>query len=161
MKTSELAELLDLKTEPTQLFFLAEAGYLWLDLGHADKARAIFESLGALCPDDPTGHLGSGDACLAEGRYREAAAAFKKATQAPCILVATLAFAYRKLGDAWLMADQPQQAVKAWRAASEVQPSGSEGELARNKIQCLEQGLTLKDMEALLVQSSDQTRARP
>lgn len=150
MTTSELATRLGFKQEPEPLFFLAEAAYLWLDLGHAEQAQRIFDALIILCPDDPAGQLGLGEVHLAAGRYKEAVAAFKRATEAPCVLVETLAYALRKLGDAWLMADSPRLALKAWQQACDTHPDGAEAELARNKIQCLQQGLTLADTAALL-----------
>ena len=150
MKTHELAERLGLKDDPEQLFFLAEAGYLWLDLGHLAQAKTIFTALVTLCPSDPAGYLGLGEVHLASKSFRDAVSAFKRATQAPCVLVDTLAFAHRKLGDAYLMSDNPKAAIRAWNQACEIHPDGPDAEQARNKIQCLEQGLTLQQSEAFL-----------
>ena len=154
MTTSNLAESLGLKQDPEPLFFLAEAGYLWLDLGHDEQARTIFEALITLCPSEPAGYLGLGEAHLATGRHREAVSAFKRATQAPCVLVETLAFAYRKLGDASLMADNLPAARRAWGQASEVHPDGVDAELARNRTRCLEEGLTLSEAEGFLTSTA-------
>jgi len=161
MKPTELATRLGLTEDPAPLRFLAEAAYLWLDLGHVDKATKIFDSLVALCPADPTGFLGLGDARMKEGKAKQAVSALKKATRSPRVQVDTLAFAWRKLGDAQMLAGNRQLAEKAWEQAIETDPSGSDGALAQNRIQALREGPTLDDMDALLERLSDEFPGGP
>lgn len=147
---TELAERLGLVDDPAPLRFLAEAGWLWLDLGHPEHAEVLFRTLVTLCPDDPTGYLGRGDALLKAGRAKDAAAAFKKATQSPRAQVATLAFGLRKLGDAQMMAGSTRQARSSWVQATETDPAGPDGSLAAERIRALDATPSLDDVDAFL-----------
>lgn len=127
--TPAFSELLELKTTNAEaLRFLGESAYFWFYLGERDKARAIFEALVLLAPNDPVGHLGLAEVWLGQGKFREAERSAQQAARVANIARATLAFAHILRGHALLGLGRPKDAEKAFLQAQKLDPEGPQGQ---------------------------------
>ena len=136
-KESEIATKLGLKQDPEPLRFLAEAGFLWLDLRNVEEAGRVFEALCVLAPDDPIGHLGLADVERMRGNLREALGLYDKAAHCGNNAARSLAMIFRKQGETHALAKDPEKAIAAFERAIALDPNSDEAATARDYIAVL------------------------
>lgn len=136
-KESEIATQLGLKQDPEPLRFLAEAGFLWLDLRNFDEAARVFEALCVLAPDDPIGPIGLGDVERMRGNFREALALYDRAAHCGNNAARSLAMIFRKQGEAHALAKDSTKAIAAFERAITLDPNSDEAATARDYIAVL------------------------
>jgi len=138
-KPSDLATRLGLRQDPEPLRFLAEAGFLWLDLMRLEPAESIFAALVSLAPYDPAGHIGIAEVKRRRQDLAGALAALDKAAASPHADAKTLAMVFRKRGEVNVLQKKPTLAEKAFSKVVELDPEGEEGEVAKAYITAMRQ----------------------
>jgi tetratricopeptide (TPR) repeat protein len=136
-KESELATRLGLRHDPEPLRFLAEAGFLWLDLMRPEPAEAIFNALVTLAPNDPTGYVGLADVRRRNGDVSGALSQLDKAARAPHADALALATIFRKQGEMHILLKKAAAAEKAFAKVVQIAPDGPEAEVARAYVEAL------------------------
>jgi tetratricopeptide (TPR) repeat protein len=119
-----------------QAMMLLEAGYLWLDMGKADKAREVFQGVAALMPKSEVPQLGLGSVELACGRYDKALQAYRSAQR----LAPRSGLPRAHAGEALLFMGKEFEALKELKAALEVEPKGDGAKLAQALLEAKEAG---------------------
>lgn len=110
-----------------QAMVLLEAGYLWMDMGKFDKARAVFSGVSALMPKSEVPHLALGTLEFAQGKHEKALQTYRTAQRlAP---KSGLPRAYA--AEALLFMGKTNEAMKEIKAAMEVEPDGDGARLAQ------------------------------
>ena len=127
-------------TDKQQAVLLLEAGYIWLDMGKADKAREIFSGVAALMPKSEVPHLGLGSAELAQGHYDKALQAYRAAQR----LAPKSALPRAHAGEALLFMGKDGEALKELKAAVDLEPNGDGGRLAKALLEAKEAGAFAK-----------------
>ena len=130
-KDPDLAARLGLRSDPEPLRFLAEAGFLWLDLLRNEPAESIFSAIVTLAPNDPTGHVGLAEVKRRRGDFAGALASLDKAAKAPHADAKSLAMTYRKRGEVHVLQKKPDLAEKAFLKAASLDPDGPEAEVSK------------------------------
>ncbi|MCY1015458.1 tetratricopeptide repeat protein [Pyxidicoccus sp. MSG2] len=120
-----------------QAMVLLEAGYLWLDMGHFDKAREIFAGAAALMPKSEVPQLGLGALEFAQGRHDKALQAYRSAQR----LAPQSALPRAHAGEALLFMGKVPEALKELKAAMDLEPDGDGAKLAQSLIQAKEAGV--------------------
>ena len=120
-----------------QAMVLLEAGYLWLDMGHFDKAREIFAGAAALMPKSEVPQLGLGAVEFAQGRHDKALQAYRSAQR----LAPDSALPRAHAGEALLFMGKVPEALKELKAAMDLEPDGDGAKLAQSLIQAKEAGV--------------------
>ncbi|WP_163996715.1 tetratricopeptide repeat protein [Pyxidicoccus caerfyrddinensis] len=120
-----------------QAMVLLEAGYLWLDMGHFDKARDIFAGAAALMPKSEVPQLGLGALEFAQGRHDKALQAYRSAQR----LAPQSALPRAHAGEALLFMGKVPEALKELKAAMDLEPDGDGAKLAQSLIQAKEAGV--------------------
>lgn len=120
-----------------QAMVLLEAGYLWLDMGHFDKAREIFAGAAALMPKSEVPQLGLGAVEFAQGRHDKALQAYRSAQR----LAPQSALPRAHAGEALLFMGKVPEALKELKAAMDLEPDGDGAKLAQSLIQAKEAGV--------------------
>lgn len=115
----------------SQLFFLAEAAYLWFYLGAPRRAEQIFQGLTVLAPNDPIGFVGLAELLLASGEWRGAAVHARSAISSQNIRRQGLAFAYYLLGQAELGQANLTEAERCFDRVMELDGTGPVGAACR------------------------------
>lgn len=136
-KDSDLAASLGLRSDPEPLRFLAEAGFLWLDLLRLEPAESIFAAVVALAPDDPTGHVGNAEVKRRRGDLTGALGSLDKAARAPHADAKNLAMVFRKRGEVNLLQKKRELAEKAFLKAAALDPDGPEAEVAMAYVEAM------------------------
>ena len=119
-----------------QAMMLLEAGYIWLEMGKADKAKEIFAGAAALLPKSEVPQIGIGSAELAEGKFDKALQAFRAAQR----LAPRSSLPRAHAGEALLFMGKPQEALKELKAAMEIEPNGDGAKLAKALLEAKEAG---------------------
>jgi tetratricopeptide (TPR) repeat protein len=127
-------------TEKSQAVLLLEAGYIWLDMGKADKAKEIFSGAAALMPKSEVPQLGLGSAELAQGHFDKALQAYRAAQR----LAPKSALPRAHAGEALLFMGKEGEALKELKAALEVEPNGDGARLAKALIEAKDAGAFAK-----------------
>jgi tetratricopeptide (TPR) repeat protein len=135
-ESSEIANSL-VPVERRQAMVLLEAGYLWLDMGHFDKARDIFAGAAALMPKSEVPQLGLGALEFAQGRHDKALQAYRSAQR----LAPQSALPRAHAGEALLFMGKVPEALKELKAAMDLEPDGDGAKLAQSLIQAKEAGV--------------------
>ncbi len=136
-KESQLSEQLHLKEDQEPLHFLAEAGFLCLDLHRAEEAEVIFGAITTLAPNDATGFIGLGDSKRQREDLSGAIQEYDRAAKSPHADARTLAMIFRKKGEAWVLHRKPALAEKAFAKVIELDPGSDEAEAARSYVEAL------------------------
>ncbi|QSQ18684.1 tetratricopeptide repeat protein [Pyxidicoccus parkwayensis] len=135
-ESSEIANSL-VPVDRKQAMVLLEAGYLWLDMGHFDKAREIFAGAAALMPKSEVPQLGLGAVEFAQGRHDKALQAYRSAQR----LAPQSALPRAHAGEALLFMGKVPEALKELKAAMDLEPEGDGAKLAQSLIQAKEAGV--------------------
>jgi tetratricopeptide (TPR) repeat protein len=119
-----------------QAQLLLEAGYLWLDLGSADKAREVFLGVAALMPrsEVPQLALGTLEFCL--GRHEKALQAYRAAGR----LSPRSGLPRAHAAEALLFMGKVDEALKEIKAAIDADPEGDGARLAQALLEAKEAG---------------------
>lgn len=120
-----------------QAMVLLETGYLWLDMGHFDKAREVFAGAAALMPRSEVPQLGLGAVEFAQGRHEKALQAYRSAQR----LAPQSAVPRAHAGEALLFMGKVAEALKDLKAAMDLEPEGDAAKLAQALIQAKEAGI--------------------
>jgi tetratricopeptide (TPR) repeat protein len=119
-----------------QAMVLLEAGYLWMDMGKYDKARAIFSGAAILMPKSEVPQYALGTLEFAQGKHEKALQAYRAAQRlAP---KSGLPRAYA--AEALLFMGKRDEAMKEIKAAVEVEPDGDGARLAEALKAAIEAG---------------------
>ncbi|AEI65874.1 MULTISPECIES: tetratricopeptide repeat protein [Myxococcaceae] len=116
---------------------LLEAGYLWLDMGHFDKAKEIFSGAAALMPRSEVPQLALGAVEFSQGRHDKALQAYRVAQR----LAPQSALPRAHAGEALLFMGKVPEALKELKAAMDLDPDGDGARLAQSLIQAKEAGV--------------------
>ncbi|RKG94489.1 hypothetical protein D7V97_38805 [Corallococcus sp. CA053C] len=132
---SEIANsLVPLARQPAMV--LLESGYLWLDMGHFDKAREVFVGAAALMPKSEVPQIGIGAVEFAQGHHDKALQAYRVAQRLAPLSSLPRAHA----GEALLFMGKVPEALKELKAAMDLEPEGDGAKLAQALIQAKEAG---------------------
>jgi tetratricopeptide (TPR) repeat protein len=137
-----LVDDLGMRTDPTPLQLLGEAGFLWSYLGQWQQAADVFNALVTLAPNDPCGYLGLAEIHLMQSQYPQAQ---KLAEQAAKAAVgrpnpnkgdrAAAARAYVIAGKALIHQHRGPDAKQTFLKAMELDPNGPSGRHAADMIE--------------------------
>jgi tetratricopeptide (TPR) repeat protein len=119
-----------------QAMVLLEAGYLWMDMGKYDKARAIFSGAAILMPKSEVPQYALGTLEFAQGKHDKALQAYRAAQRlAP---KSGLPRAYA--AEALLFMGKRAEALKEIKAAVDVEPDGDGARLAQALKEAIDAG---------------------
>jgi tetratricopeptide (TPR) repeat protein len=119
-----------------QAMVLLEAGYLWMDMGKYDKARAIFSGAAILMPKSEVPQYALGTLEFAQGKHDKALQAYRAAQRlAP---KSGLPRAYA--AEALLFMGKRAEALKEIKAAVDVEPEGDGARLAQALKEAIDAG---------------------
>jgi tetratricopeptide (TPR) repeat protein len=135
-ETSEISNSL-VPLERQQAMVLLETGYLWLDMGHFDKARDVFAGAAALMPKSEVPQLGLGAVEFAQGRHDKALQAYRSAQR----LAPQAALPRAHAGEALMFMGKVPEALKELKAAMDLEPDSDAAKLAQSLIQAKEAGI--------------------
>ena len=135
-ETSEIAGSL-VPLSKQQAMILLEAGYLWLDMGHFDKARDVFAGAATLMPKSEVPQLALGTLEFSQGRYDKALQAYRAAQR----LAPSSSLPRAHCGEALLFMGKVEEALKELKAAQQVEPKGDGARLAQALLEAKEAGV--------------------
>jgi tetratricopeptide (TPR) repeat protein len=135
-ETSEISNSL-VPLERQQAMVLLETGYLWLDMGHFDKAREVFSGAAALMPKSEVPQLGLGAVEFAQGRHDKALQAYRAAQR----LAPQASLPRAHAGEALLFMGKVPEALKELKAAVDLEPDSDGAKLAQALMQAKEAGV--------------------
>ena len=116
---------------------LLEAGYLWLDMGHFDKAKEIFSGAAALMPRSEVPQLALGAVVFSLGLLETGLLAYR----AGLGLAPQSSLPRAHAGEALLFMGKVPEALKELKAAMDLEPDGDGARLAQSLIQAKEAGV--------------------
>ncbi|MBJ6763100.1 hypothetical protein DRW03_01955 [Corallococcus sp. H22C18031201] len=119
-----------------QAMVLLESGYLWLDMGHYDKARELFAGAAVLMPRSEVPQIGLGAVEFAQGKHDKALQAYRAAQR----LAPHSALPRAHAGEALLFMGKVPEALKELKSAMDLDPEGDGGRLAQALIQAKDAG---------------------
>jgi tetratricopeptide (TPR) repeat protein len=134
-ETSEISNSL-VPLARQQAMVLLESGYLWLDMGHFDKAREIFAGAAVLMPKSEVPQIGLGAVEFAQGRHDKALQSYRAAQR----LAPQSSLPRAHAGEALLFMGKVPEALKELKAALDLEPDGDGARLAQALIQAKEAG---------------------
>lgn len=135
VETSEIAGSLVPFTRHEAMLLL-EAGYLWMDMGHFDKAREVFSGAALLMPKSEVPQLALGTLEFAQGRHDKALQAYRAAQR----LAPKSSLPRAHAGEALLFMGKANEAQKEFKAALELEPEGDGARLAQALMDANEAG---------------------
>lgn len=115
---------------------LMESGYLWMDLGEAEKAWEVFLGASALMPKSEVPRIALGTLEFAQGRYDKALQAYRAAQR----LAPRSALPRAHVGEVLLFLGKHTEAVKELNAALELEPDGEGARFAQSLLEAFQQG---------------------
>jgi tetratricopeptide (TPR) repeat protein len=133
--TSEIAGSL-VPVARHQAMILLEAGYIWLDMGKADKAKEVFAGAAVLMPKSEVPQLALGALEFAQGRHDKALQAYRAAQR----LAPNSALPRAHAGEALLFMGKVPEATKELKAAMELEPDSDGARLAQALMQAKDAG---------------------
>lgn len=119
-----------------QAMILLEAGYIWLDMGKADKAKDVFAGAAVLMPKSEVPQLALGALEFAQGRHDKALQAYRAAQR----LAPNSSLPRAHAGEALLFMGKVPEATKELKAAMELEPDSDGARLAEALMQAKDAG---------------------
>ena len=137
-----LIDALNLKSDPTPLQLLGEAGFLWSYLSRWGESQDVFKALVALVPQDACGHLGLAEVELMQNNYRQSQQYAEQAVKASIGRSdandddrATAARAFVIIAKAQMHQKKPEEAKQSYMKVIELDPQGVSGRHAADMIE--------------------------
>ncbi|MFZ5469601.1 MAG: tetratricopeptide repeat protein [Myxococcota bacterium] len=124
-------------TGKQQARILLEAGYLWMDMGKLDKAKAVLQGAAALMPKSEVPQLALGTLEFVQGKHEKALQAYRAAQK----LAPRSGLPRAHCGEALLFMGKVNEAMKELKAAMEIEPQGDGARLAKALLEAKEVGV--------------------
>lgn len=137
-----LIDALNLKSDPTPLQLIGEAGFLWSYLSRWGEAEDAFKALVALVPQDACGYLGLSEVQLMQNKYRQAQQYAEQSVKAAIGRTnantgdrSIAARAFVIIAKAQMHQKKADEAKQSYMKAIELEPNGVSGRHAADMIE--------------------------